>query len=308
VPTHGYLHFDNPGGGPAANPRDGFTSIKPYENNQMAINPEVAVCLWFHSQAEEAAEFYTSLIPNSEIKSISRPAKGQTALMVTFTLGGMPFQALNGGPQYKHSEATSISVTTKDQEKTDRLWDAFSGMSFGLCSKCPSCNAYRIIFLSLFILIASLVTNAQDEFRPILDSLAVCSYYNNNLDFRENPLSSKQTLELFYIVENMPSPKVPISDIENLLGKSIRLNEHEMSLSGEIYIQCVVNCKGRAGDFQIIHCPSELVNIGCQVLNVFREKINTWEPGKQRGNNVDTMIKLQLKFRQGRLKVTAPHY
>jgi len=102
----------------------------------MSINKNVAICLWFDGQAEEAAEFYTSLIPDSEITSVSRPAEDQPALMVTFTLGGLPFQALNGGPQYKHSEATSISVTTKDQEETDHLWNALTadGGSEGKCA------------------------------------------------------------------------------------------------------------------------------------------------------------------------------
>lgn len=102
----------------------------------MFINTNVAICLWFDGQAEEAAEFYTSLIPDSEIRNVFRPAEDQPALMVTFTLGGVPFQALNGGPQYKHSEAASISVTTKDQKETDRLWNALTadGGSEGNCA------------------------------------------------------------------------------------------------------------------------------------------------------------------------------
>ena len=101
----------------------------------MAIAPKVAVCLWFDGQAEEAASFYTSLIPDSEIASVSRLAEDQPALIVTFTLGGTPFQALNGGPQYKHSEAASIAVTAQDQEETDRLWHALTanGGSEGQC-------------------------------------------------------------------------------------------------------------------------------------------------------------------------------
>lgn len=89
----------------------------------MSEKPKVAVCLWFDGQAEAAANFYTSLLPNSKITNESRPAEGEPALMVTFTLGGTPFQALNGGSQFTHSEAASISVSTKDQEETDRLWE-----------------------------------------------------------------------------------------------------------------------------------------------------------------------------------------
>lgn len=90
----------------------------------MPENPKVAVCLWFDDQAEQAAEFYTSLISDSRITGVNRPVEGESALMVTFTLGGTPFQALYGGPQFQHSEAASISVTANDQEETDRLWNA----------------------------------------------------------------------------------------------------------------------------------------------------------------------------------------
>ena len=161
--------------------------------------------------------------------------------------------------------------------------------------------------ISLYLLITPLLTHAQNEFRPIIDSLALCSYSNYTFEFSENPLSSKQSLEFFYIVENMPSPKLPVSDIDDLFKKSIRYNKHEMTLKGDIYLQCVVNFEGRAGDFQILNCPSELVNIGCQVLNIFHEKINIWEPGKQRGINVDTLIRVQLKLNLGILTVFAPY-
>ncbi|NJN64963.1 MAG: VOC family protein [Acidobacteria bacterium] len=89
----------------------------------------VAMCLWYDGNAEEAARFYTSLIPRSEVVSVS-------PVVVTFTLDGVPFQALNGGPQFKHTEAASISVTTKSQEDTDRLWNALTadGGSEGRCA------------------------------------------------------------------------------------------------------------------------------------------------------------------------------
>ena len=90
----------------------------------MANNPKVAICLWFDGDAEAAAAFYTSLLPDSRITNVLRPAPDGPALLVEFTLGGAPFQALNGGPQYRFSEAASISVSTEDQEETDRLWAA----------------------------------------------------------------------------------------------------------------------------------------------------------------------------------------
>lgn len=85
----------------------------------MRISSAVSVCLWYDGNAEEAARLYTALIPNSEITSVS-------PVMVTFTLDGVPFQGLNGGPQFKPTEAASIVVSTKDQEETDHLWSALT--------------------------------------------------------------------------------------------------------------------------------------------------------------------------------------
>ena len=95
----------------------------------MSITSSVSVCLWFDGNAEEAARFYTSLIHNSEVTSIS-------PVMVTFTLDGVPFQALNGGPQFRPTEAASIVVSTTTQEDTDRLWSALTaeGGSEGRCA------------------------------------------------------------------------------------------------------------------------------------------------------------------------------
>ncbi len=101
----------------------------------MSAESKVAVCLWFDGKAEEAATFYTSLLPNSRIQTVARPGPDMPALIVTFSLAGTPFQALNGGPQFQHTEAASISVTTGDQDETDRLWDALiaDGGSEGKC-------------------------------------------------------------------------------------------------------------------------------------------------------------------------------
>jgi predicted 3-demethylubiquinone-9 3-methyltransferase (glyoxalase superfamily) len=88
------------------------------------MQSKVSTCLWFDGTAEEAATFYTSLLPDSRITSIARLAPDGPALLVAFTLAGTPFQALNGGSMYKLTEAASISVATENQEETDRLWGA----------------------------------------------------------------------------------------------------------------------------------------------------------------------------------------
>jgi len=84
--------------------------------------------LWFDGQAEEAARFYVSLFKNASIGGITRygevgPGKAGTAMTVSFELDGTQFTALNGGPQYKFSEAMSLSVSCQDQAEIDHFWD-----------------------------------------------------------------------------------------------------------------------------------------------------------------------------------------
>ena len=88
----------------------------------------ITPCLWFDSQAEEAAEFYVSVFPNSEIVHVSRYGEGApmpagTVLVVLFRLDGVDFQALNGGPAFSFSEAVSFYVSADDQAEIDRLWE-----------------------------------------------------------------------------------------------------------------------------------------------------------------------------------------
>ncbi len=91
---------------------------------------KVYTCLWFDGQAEDAARLYTSLVPNSKMGNISRsPAETPSgpegmALTVDFTLDGVPYQGLNGGPDFKFNESASIVVMCDDQAETNRLWDA----------------------------------------------------------------------------------------------------------------------------------------------------------------------------------------
>ena len=92
-----------------------------------AINP----CLWFDTQAEEAADFYVSVFPRSRKKAVTHysdnmPMPTGTVLTVTFELAGQPFMALNAGPQFKHSPAVSFMVNCADQAEIDRYWEKLS--------------------------------------------------------------------------------------------------------------------------------------------------------------------------------------
>jgi predicted 3-demethylubiquinone-9 3-methyltransferase (glyoxalase superfamily) len=99
--------------------------------------------LWFDKQAEEAAELYCSLFPNSRILKVARypdsPAgEPGTVMTVEFELDGRRFVALNGGPQYSFTEAVSFTVSCEDQDEIDRYWDALTadGGETGPCGWC----------------------------------------------------------------------------------------------------------------------------------------------------------------------------
>lgn len=96
---------------------------------------KISPFLWFDNQAEEAANFYTSIFKNSKISNIARysgegaKASGQpegTAMTVAFTLDGQNFTALNGGPIFKFTEAVSFVVSCENQEEIDHFWNKFT--------------------------------------------------------------------------------------------------------------------------------------------------------------------------------------
>ena len=93
---------------------------------------KITPCLWFDGNAEEAANFYITLLPDSRIRSVQlspadNPSTPEGAvLVVEFTLAGQDFMGLNGGPQFKFNEAVSFIIDCEDQAEVDRLWDALT--------------------------------------------------------------------------------------------------------------------------------------------------------------------------------------
>ena len=88
----------------------------------------ITPCLWFDTEGQEAAEFYTSVFPNSKITKIrTRPDRPEgTVITVEFELDGERFIALNGGPQFSFSEAVSFDVSCDTQEEVDAYWATLS--------------------------------------------------------------------------------------------------------------------------------------------------------------------------------------
>jgi predicted 3-demethylubiquinone-9 3-methyltransferase (glyoxalase superfamily) len=100
----------------------------------------ITPCLWFDGNGLEAAELYVSIIPDSRITNVSyygpdQPGEEGSPLTVAFELASRPYTALNGGPQYKFTEAISLQVAAASQEEVDRYTDQLTagGGEVGPC-------------------------------------------------------------------------------------------------------------------------------------------------------------------------------
>ena len=107
------------------------------------MTSKITSCLWFDGQAEAAAKLYTSLVPNSKIGKITKypegtPGQAGTVMTVEFELDGAQFVGLNGGPEFKFSEAVSFQIHCKDQAEVDRYWNALieGGGEESVCGWC----------------------------------------------------------------------------------------------------------------------------------------------------------------------------
>ena len=103
------------------------------------------ICVWYEKDAEAAARFYAETFPDSSVNAVHHApgdypsGKAGDVLTVEFTVAGIPCLGLNGGPQFKHTEAFSFQISTDDQEETDRYWNAIVGNG-GEESACGWCK------------------------------------------------------------------------------------------------------------------------------------------------------------------------
>ncbi|QYO76474.1 VOC family protein [Devosia salina] len=108
-------------------------------------NAKNIVCIWYDTEAEEAANFYARTFPDTHVTAVHRApsdnpsTKAGAVLTVEFTIMGIPCIGLNGGPAFKHTEAFSMQVATEDQAETDRYWNAIVGNG-GEESMCGWCK------------------------------------------------------------------------------------------------------------------------------------------------------------------------
>lgn len=138
-----------------------------------SIKQKITPCLWFDTQAEEAANFYTSVFDNGRIKQVSRYGKaGQdvhgkepgSVMVVEFEIAGQTFTALNGGPLFKFSEAISFQVMCENQEEIDRFWSKLSdGGKEGQCGWLK--DRYGLSWQIVPTVLPQMITDARGEQR-----------------------------------------------------------------------------------------------------------------------------------------------
>lgn len=128
---------------------------------------QITPCLWFDTQGEEAAEFYTSVFPNSRIVEILRygsagPRPEGTVMTVSFELDGQSFIALNGGPDFTFNEAISLEVSCGSQDEVDRLWETLSeGGEEGPCGWLK--DRYGVSWQIVPTLLRELIADSDQE-------------------------------------------------------------------------------------------------------------------------------------------------
>jgi predicted 3-demethylubiquinone-9 3-methyltransferase (glyoxalase superfamily) len=127
----------------------------------------LTTCLWFDTEAEEAADFYTSVFDDGKITQVARygsagPRPEGTVMTVDFRVAGHDFVALNGGPEFTFNEAISIMVNCDSQDEVDRYWAALSeGGEEGPCGWLK--DKYGVSWQIIPTLLNRLVTDADQE-------------------------------------------------------------------------------------------------------------------------------------------------
>src|SRR6478735_133167 len=109
-------------------------SVRPRASSINREEPmsKIAPCLWFADEAEEAAKFYVSLLPDSRIDKVQKSpndypgGKAGNVLVVQFTLAGLEYMALNGGMRFEYTNAISFKVDCADQAEVDHLWNGLT--------------------------------------------------------------------------------------------------------------------------------------------------------------------------------------
>jgi hypothetical protein len=106
----------------------------------------------------------------------------------------------------------------------------------------------------------------------------------------------------------MPSLIRPLDETAKRLTQNVQFTDQELAADNQIYVQCLVNCKGDAGDFQLTKCPENLIDVGSQIIDIFRNDSIKWNPGKQRGKAVDVFLMFEIEVKKGKFEIVGHVY
>lgn len=158
----------------------------------MQLKQQITPCLWFDEQAEEAADFYVDIFPDSRITQVARYGEAGfefhgkvsgTAMAVAFELNGQPFTALNGGPAFTFNEAVSLQVMCASQEEVDHYWQRLGA---GGASEAQQCGWLKDRYgLSWQVVPAVLLEMLQAEDRAAAQRVTNAMLRMQKLDIAE---------------------------------------------------------------------------------------------------------------------------
>ena len=146
---------------------------------------------------------------------------------------------------------------------------------------------FSLVFLPVF-------STFSQEFKPLLDPSLACSYAFGNTNDPTGPKAN-----FYHIVETMPDPILPSPSLEKLLKKNVNTKGIR---SAKTMFQFLVNCEGKAGDYQFLICKPETAQFCKEVLDVFQNSVE-WNPGIQKGDAVDVLLRMEVEVNNGIFKV-----
>ena len=141
--------------------------------------------------------------------------------------------------------------------------------------------------LILVLVVLPFYIFAQSNYKPLKDTTLIC-------DKEQQP---------FNLVTEMPNPKIGYDKIVDILQTKVLINEDEKIVTGIIYVQFIVNCKGESGDYQISKSADKLKIISEKIIEIFKKENFEWNPGKQRGYSVDVLMLIKLAIKEGKFSV-----
>jgi hypothetical protein len=145
----------------------------------------------------------------------------------------------------------------------------------------------KTLLFFLIVIFLPVFSFCQKPYKELQDSSALC----------------ESRKEVFFIVEGMPKLEKTLNDIEETINEDICLTKKQLEIEGETYIQCLVNCEGNSGDFQIVEFSPNIKDINDKIIDILKEENLKWIPGKQKSKNVNVFMLFHIKLKKGNFQV-----